>query len=858
MNIYIFLITLLLTCVSCTVEPPINFIKEGVQTTTAILFLQQLQDTKNSQDLFNNHIEQLDSAASVDFDWAEYWNQINQQELYKKLNQDQLNSVFQLSRRSCDNPVWSAFADLLLQMAKDNEKHLYFRHYLTGPDKSCPTFLPDEILKKIIIFLAKKRDETEVSLFSEEKVKLQSNQEANSITENNLISKYPYTVELYGVIVDEWSIKKHGRAWGNILNVVNRQFWADIRWLFYHVGKFANIKTALEMEMEIYQSATNLVQDILLIFQDDNMKSIMDLVSYATFFEEKNSVNWKQLWQQLLIKYPEKPDNNNNSLLLSFYEYSCQKEALTVYMDLIRSWDIIDRYRAVVERECEQIIRITQEITQYVNTSGLPVDGAIPFEIDEMNDILEATKQNRSIGDLVRLLNFYDQFKMSYSILEWQVLLERQFSMDNWLYLMKSLRQNYDKSTIRRIMDMHQYIYQGRIPFLSFDVFNILVNENIPLDSLVRDYSYSEAQLESENFITQFWSTVQENPSEVLNFRDRWINLFEYGASSCNNMYLNKMVDFFDDNKQVQLLLDNFNFDSCPNYFLDVHFKEDSVNSVVTKVRQSADNDPALYWDLIRFFSLYTSNEMTEEIQRTAIFKMNAVEWEQVFDVVIPTLKDPVYKSQSAFLKRTIDLVSEVYKEAINSSICQQLLSSPNSYRSITEYDQELVMYFLNQINWNSNGCNAIELERLNMVMFVLSDYLFSSVEEHDNTVDYVLGIWSQAVRIISIMEKIHDSGTMFTDIFGTWMISAPDVVNGQITHRAFQYYFSLMILSYVAKKISLSSAVNTLDRHIWKNSTTTEYHKLYQEILRDTVEEYPSHREEIEILKKMLTEESS
>ena len=530
MKIYIFLITLFLTCVSCTVEPSINFVKQGIQTTEAILFLEQLQDTKSSQELFNSHIERLDSVASVDFNWAEYWNQINQKELYKKLSQDQLDSVLQLNHLSCDNSSWSAFANLLLQMAKVDTKHLYFRRYLTGPDKSCPTFLPDEILKKVTTFLAKKRDDIEAPLFSEEKVKLKSNQQPSSTTENDLTDKYPYTVELYGVIVDEWSIKKHGRAWGNILNVVKRQFWADIRWLFYHVGKFENIKTALEVEMEIYHSVTDLVQDVLLIFHDNEMKSIMDLVDYTKFFKEKDLVDWKQLWQQLALKYLERPDNINNTLLLSFYKYSCEKEALTAYMDLIRSWDIIGQYRTIVDRECEQIIRVTKQITQYINTAGLPADGAIPFDIDEMNDMLETTKQNRSMDDLFRLLSFYDRFKISYSVEDWKTLFDEQFSMANWLFFMKALRKTYDNSIIRRVMEMHQYIYQGRIPFLSFDVFDILVYENIPLASLVTEYSYSEAQLENPDFINQFWSIVQDNSSKVLNFRDRWINIFKYGA----------------------------------------------------------------------------------------------------------------------------------------------------------------------------------------------------------------------------------------------------------------------------------------------------------------------------------------
>jgi len=139
MKVYIFLTTLFLTGVSCTIEPPINFVKHGTQTVEAILFLEQLRDTKSSQKLFNDHIERLGSVASVDFDWAEYWNQINEKELYKKLNRDQLYRVLQLSRLSCDNSSWFAFAELLLRISEEKGvNHLYF---IKGHDCSlcmCP------------------------------------------------------------------------------------------------------------------------------------------------------------------------------------------------------------------------------------------------------------------------------------------------------------------------------------------------------------------------------------------------------------------------------------------------------------------------------------------------------------------------------------------------------------------------------------------------------------------------------------------------------------------------------------------------------------------------------------------------
>lgn len=855
MKIYIFLISLFLT-VACTIDPPISFVKTGVSTTEAILFLEQLQNTKQSQELFSDHIKRLNANAAIDFDWTQYWSEVNQKNLYKKLDKTQLESILQLSQFSCDTSAWQAFASLLLKVAEVGTNYLYFKHYLTGSKQTCSTFLPNKTLKTVVSVLDKKRKEKEVQLFSEEKVDFLWKQKINSIADkkNDLTEKYPYTYELYKVVVDEWNVKRHGRAWGDILSVVNRGFWSDVRWMFYHAGSFASIQTALEVEKDIYHSISNLDQDILLIFHDKEIKNIMDLVGYERYFKEQDLVDWKQLWRTLIDKYPDRPNNSNNTLLLSFYKYSCEKEELSAYMDLVKSWDLIDQYRTVVERECEQLIRITKQITQYIDTAGLPADGAFPLSMADMTDMLEGTKYNRSIDDLVRLLNFYDRFKIDYSISDWKTLLNEQFSIEHWLYFMDTLRKNYDKSIIRRVMDMHQYVYQGRIYFLSFDVFNILINESIPLSSLVTEYSYSESQLTHHDFITQFWSIVQKNASLVLGSRDQWLNLIEYGSHFCNQVYLNKMVDFFNQNKQEQLLLNNFDFNSCPNYFMDTHFKESFVNSAVTKIRQDTSQDPELYWDLVRSFSLYTSNNSAEEMQNAAVFKMNAVEWEKVFDITILTLREPIYKNNSAFLKRAMDLVGKVYKRAVDSAICRQLLGVSGNHKIITAYDPELVMYLFNQLNWNSSDCSTLEPDRLNLLMFIISDYLFSAVEEHIDTVDYVLSVWSQAVRVINIMEKIHDATTWLTDIFGTQMISDPDVTSGEMTHRAFQYYFSHLLLSYLIKKASLVSAVDILDTHIWKKSTTNEYHKLYEELLKDNIEEYPSQIEELEKLKADLT----
>ena len=859
MNIFAILTSVFLF-VSCTIDPPLLFIKDGVTTDNAILFIEQLRDSNINQEMFQNHIKQLDANASNDFDWTRYWNTIKQNKLYQRLNKNELRTLFQLSRLSCNSKNWQAFADLLLEIAKSGKDHLHFRQHLTGPQKNCAVFLPNETLKNIVSFLSKKRDKSESSVLAKAKSKdSRLNSKTASSRRPNVQAIYPYTQELYGVLADEWSLKKHGRAWGNILSAVKRNFFSDIRWIFYNEKKFSDLKTAVEMEKDIYHSFTDLHQDILLMYPDKNMKNKIDMVSYDRHFKEKGSLNWEKLWIQLSKLYPSLPNNNNNPYLLSFYEYSCEKSALSAYVDLIKAWDVSTEYRAAAEKECERIIRVTQQITQYVDTSTLPEDGSLPLNMKDLNDILAGSRANRSLKDLSKLLNFYERFKLSYSITNWSQLLEEQFSLENWLFFMSSLRANYDTSVIRRVMEMHHYIYKGYIPFLSADILNIVINENILLSNLTKQYGYEEAWFIHPMFVRRFWKTAQENVSVVLAESSRWKNLLEYGAQSCRQTYLNKLFEFFYDNNQEQLFLDHFNFDSCPDFFMGIELKEKFVDSSVAKVRQPGDKDSKLYWDLIRAFSLYASSE--EGQNKETVFKMNAVEWKQVFNRVIAGLNNQKYTHYSGFLKTVMDSVKQVYPRAVDSAVCQQLLKPANNFKITANYDPEMLMYLLNQVDYSyadeeNSYCSDYIDDKLNMLIFVLSDSLFSAVDQHTKPVDYVLNIWSQAVRIMNLMEGIYNLGfaTLVSQKWlGSWLISEPDTDQGLMSHRAFQFYFSNTILLYLQKKLPLQEALNIIDAHILKVSSSRDYQKLYESMLRKNIQDFSSHEQKLKTLRQKL-----
>ena len=841
---WIFLNLLLFT--ACTLESPVTFVKQGVSEKDAVSFLETFKpSTDNST--FEDHIQALSERRASDFNWSSYWSSMEKKQLYKKLNNKQLDKTLKLSQFSCTDEDQTAFISVLLQLAEQNPQHLYFKKYLTGSGKTCAVFIPNSSLRNIVHFLSNKRTQKESALFKKD------------IKAGALTNSYPYTQELFSVVAGEWSLKKQGRAWGNILSLLDRSFWPEVRWLFYQKGQLENIKTALKIEADIYESPSGLDQDILFMFKGPDMKSQISASGYSDYLSQPKTVNWQKFWGNLAQQQPQRPLNLNNDFLLSFYRYSCEPEALKAYTNLLRRWGAT-AYRTPAEAHCEKVIRITQRVTHQLEKPGWPDDSSIPGSIEEMNDLLSATKNERSTEDLIRLLHFYDKFQLSYPNEKWQELLNQQFSLQDWLSYFQSFRKNYNTQWIKRVLEMQSNVYQGPVPFLSSDIFNVVVNSRLGLSQLTDEYGYLPASLNNTKVMEEFWNKIQNNKNIILSSPVRWKKLFKYGSDQCHQDYLNRLFKFLSDNNQEELLFNHFNFDTCPDYFINVKVKKDFFHSRVRAMRQNAAPDLNLYWELIHSFSLYVSHRKSQPDIEAAVFRMNAGEWENIFKKVIPTLKSPIYRNKSAFLTKTMKTVDSAYPNVVDSALCEKLpWVEDDPAESIRDYDLENLMYLLNQINWNNKICKNLPKERLNMFAFALAYHLFESVDNSTSPEDYISSIWSQAVRLIDFQQKLHQP-TGFTVQFIQLInrglgVSEPDLENSEMSHRAFQFYFSSMILSYMNQKAGdPNQALEILEQEVWLPSDKEGgYRAIYKEMLINNAEDYSENEPSLNQLKRQM-----
>ena len=352
----IFILSFLL--VSCTVKPP-ELVVKGVQTEKALSFLKEHQNKTENKEQFNNYMQHLRLNYAPGFQWDEYWSGISERKLYKNLSQEELDQLLSLSQISCEQKDWVAFSNLLLQIAKDGGKLLFSRE-LNYSQTLCSVWLPNPVFKSIVQFLSEKRSEMEKEKIAKEKIAYM-NKSGQSITPTaqQANQSFIYTEELQRVLIEEWFRRHTGRNWGEVLDVVDRDFWSDVRYLSYLNGNREHLSTVLEMEDHLYKSIeAGLDLDILLMFEEPGkMADIMKLVGYEKYLAISGALDldWGSLWKRMSVRYPSKPENGNVNSLLDFYKlkFSCSEKILSEYENLVRQWKA-SVYERAISSFCDQ------------------------------------------------------------------------------------------------------------------------------------------------------------------------------------------------------------------------------------------------------------------------------------------------------------------------------------------------------------------------------------------------------------------------------------------------------------------------------------------------------------------------
>ena len=839
--------------------------------------------------------------------------------------------------------------------------------------------------------------------------------------------------------MDEWSEAKNIRAWSDIVSVVDRAFWSDVRWINYQENQWKFLNNTLEMEWSLYQSITNLEQDILWIFGQENnkMSNIIELIGYKKYFASPGALKWSVLWKEVLLQYPKKPESGNIEDLLSLSSlspFSCHKQDLSSYFQLVESWGFsnykistIDfclektgmRIDDMSQAESEDALNmldgvtelnkgadrihilndienlesetlkelvidlkktattITENLRFYMteaenNIEALRVNtGNMEEEIDalkinqekakndiihltssleqavsdleklmdsrnDINDLrernqnlktdiagltatlkqavsditkqtaqmqntqtdihnlrttlnqaqthitqmqadikqaqtdtqnledlhltyteLESLLKNRQSGSedlqiVAGLLSVYETEKYARDLNEWKHLIN-YFSEEEWLSITHALRTSHDRNGIKKVLDMHHHVHEGRIPFLGKDILAVLMSKEESVLDMADKYGYGRNYINDPYTLHLFWNEIEKKVSlrteEKTDLRKR------KSTDQCSYSHVSNVFRFFSSANKKNLLLNQFNFENCINFMEEFKIKEWS--KLAKSIHQSENGEKIenllpetetkqiFVWWMARVLSLYPSSlESVDSPAKEAVAKISASEWKSIITVLLESLTEKSeFKPNVSLFQATVDKVKSVYARSIQLSLCH-FFGQENSPALIQDYDSHLIMSLLSQIDRSptviynqkrvrKNICfDLIPRQKINTILFAWAYSFFKSFEHPVNEHisegesstqttegryfdEYVTQIRNQARQIMNVFMKvrswdknkkawtdylwIRDFDFLIRDIYGNKMYLKhiiPDYISktGYMDDEYLPFYFSFLV----------------------------------------------------------------
>ena len=883
--------------ISCTVESP-DFIVKGVQVEEAILFLKKFQKGEKNKEQFKHYMHYLRTKHAPGFAWEQYWFEIREKKLYKNLESSELSQMLSLSEVSCQYSNDTSFSNLLLEIAKTDSKKLLFSQQLARLRKTCFTGLSHFAFKSIVQFLSNKRLKVEVESIQKSRKQLEA-QKYKKI--EPIKKKYIYTKELQKVLIDEWSKNRSARVWDDILNLVDRAFWSDARWINYQNRDKGYLKKTMEMEWVKYQSVTELDRDIFLMFKEGNkMADTLDLFGYKHYFAISGIIDWSFLWKNFLSKYPEKPENKNIDSLLSMYSFSCQEEDLTSYSRLVEQWSRVDYKRSAIEFCVKTIVTDARKNTLPGKAlekgkldSGPLGKGENLSSSPLMYDIVEISLKNnpgpKSLQSLNALLSVYEKDKYVRTSDEWKKLIS-YFSEEDWLSLMRILRDRYDRKTIVNILDMHNQVYKGRISFLVKDILAVFISEGKSVSDMTDKYGYNVTYLNNPYFLGLFWKALENTTDHTgavdLKIREK--------AKKCDYSYMTGLFRVFSRYSKKKLLFDSFNFGNCL-HFIDEFRQKEWIKLVrlaeemdILDINDSSEEEVSVHfvWWLARVLSFYSfSSDLNNYLLREVVSKISVLKWTAIIQVMLQSLKDSDFKGDVDLFNSTVYTVNTVYVGIANRSVCY-FFNEKSSHLFISKYDPQFIVDLLYSLDWSqfqknnviklrgrranirTGACNNIvPYRKLNTLLFVLTYSVLELVEsasEKGSEEKYISQIWHHTYKMINLfghMGLFYQVG--IKDYIERWfkyyMAVDYESEKGHMSDQSFYFYFSSLVLGKFRTLIHTKEDMNHLldsffNEHPPVNVFDQNQRKWMKELVKDIEKDKPvKWEDELNMLKEKL-----
>ena len=854
----VFILSVFFLLAGCSVASP-DFIVKGIKVESALHSLREMGADEGKEQKLPHYVEHLRDNHAPGFAWDKYWQAIADQALYQNMTERELNHLFSLNDVSCRPENLDSFVGLLLETVKaDQQKILIIRPELKRLRTVCSSSFSDSSFKSLVWFLARERAKKELG-------KIQSVPSAPLI-------QYPYTKELQALLLEEWQVKP-SRAWSDIVTVVDKAFWSDVRWLNLYQGNTEHLKQTLKLEWSLYQSLSHPEQDILLLFGAKNvMADRLALFGYEKYLSVPGALDWLVLSSALLQKYPIAPENGNVKTLMSLFSRSCQARDFPSFSRLMEQWDISELPSAGFCLNKGALVQMTKD-EEFTSPSVLA------------ESVQQVFSRLPVLDSVMYLLALYDKEKHLRSTAEWESFL-KSFSEKDWVELMALLRKNNDRQSIMRILDMHGRVYRGEVAFLAEDILSVMLVGKESIHDMLEN-GYSASYMNHPHVLESFWKKVKEEKKEV-----QGVSLFESGY--CDYPYIQQIYRFFSESGKEDLLLERFRFDRCPQFILD--FRETEWDNLVLQFRMrgvytsastggSADSD--LVWWMARVLSLpYSLTLSTKSSQaegdewlshvfatpymdfmgnswsvREAVSQLNLHEWSAFFRIMIDSLQSPESQTHKHVFRYVSDIASMVYPLALQQAVCG-FFAQKDSHKLVEQYYPAFIWGLFYQVDWSqfshTGGRNKlvkrvcsdlVSPKRINALLFVLSRAIFDELEaKSDISTDiYAEQVKKQADQLIHLFDQVRPFDDRNTTAYRVkkslsnlrtfYTGDEYDMEKGYISDSALMFYFSGLVAQKLQSVAKNAQELKDMIRHYQETGPSPL--NPFDEVYRSQVQEF-------------------
>ena len=157
-------------------------------------------------------------------------------------------------------------------------------------------------------------------------------------------------------------------------------------------------------------------------------------------------------------------------------------------------------------------------------------------------------------GALVKVLSIYREQQSSSEKERLKDSLQMFLGEEDWLNLMRVLRERKDHANIEAVLNMHHDLYDGQISFLAKDMTTALGTEGISLEDLTEKYGYPKAYLESAGSGKLFLQILKADLKEDQGALVKVLSIYREQQSSSEKERLKDSLQIFSEEDWLNLM----------------------------------------------------------------------------------------------------------------------------------------------------------------------------------------------------------------------------------------------------------------------------------------------------------------